>query len=794
MFTSSFFPLITKPTRITQHTSTLIDNIFTNDLDQVQSSSNGLIFTDISDHLPIFHIASVSLKKCKSNMKISQRKNINNCNLLSFSNTVKDISWDFILEDSDACQSYNNFHSKLFQAFDNKSFPFEKSLGKVNINYDKSPWMTQGISKSVEIKNRLYKRFLKNRNERNYNIYKKYKNKLNHLIKIAKKDYFENQFIKYKNNVKMTWQTINQVLQRIKSKGRLPDTFREKNKDVSFSDPVVITNRFNEYFVSVGPNLAKKSPKDDTTTFKKYLKGNYKESMFAEPITEYEIITEIDQLKSNKGAGHDEFNAKLIQTIKPEISKPLTHIFNLTFQSGLIPDSLKIALVTPIYKANENFLFENYRPISVLTCFSKLLERLMYKRLISFINKQRILSKHQFGFRKNHSTDHAIIELSDNITKAMDEDKYTIGIFLDLSKAFDTVNHQILLNKLEHYGIRGLCLKWFESDLHGRTQIVKFGDHRSNKMSLTTGVPQGSILGPLLFLLYINDIENSSDILSLVLYADDTNAFHSDKCLQTLANTMQDEMNKVTEWLNANKLSINTSKTKFIIFESKTKKYGTKINLKINNNIIQQAAFVKFLGVIIDEKLTWKNHISFVHKKTIEAAALIAKLRHYTNKNTLKLIYYALVYPYLTHGNLIWGNTYQTKLQKILNVQKKIVRLISFKSYLEHSNPLFHNLKMLNIFKINDYLCSLFMYRYKYFNNLPVFFNDYTLHRIMKYVIIILEMQTNCMFDTGERTTQKQTISNKGVITWNILLDNELANITSYSTFKKSKIFFLEYN
>ena len=457
MFTSSFFPLITKPTRITQHTSTLIDNIFTNDLDQVQSNSNGLIFTDISDHLPIFHIASVSLKKYKPNMKISQRK-INNCNLLSFSNTVKDISWDFILEDSDACQSYNNFHSKLFQAFD-KSFPFEKILEKVNIDYDKSPWMTQGISKSVEIKNRLYRKFLKNRNERNNNIYKKYKNKLNHSIKIAKKDYFENQFIKYKNNVKMTWQTINQVLHRNKSKGRLPDTFREKNKDVSFSDPVVIANRFNEYFVSVGPNLAKKIPKDDTTTFKKYLKGNYKESMFAEPITEHEIITEIDQLKSNKSAGHDEFNTKLIQTIKLEISKSLTHIFNLTFQTGLIPDSVKIALVTPIYKANENFLFENYRPISVLTCFSKLLERLMYKRLISFINKQRILSKHQFGFRKNHSTDHAIIELTDNITKAMDEGKYTIGIFLDLSKAFDTVNHQILLNKLEHYGIRGLCLK-----------------------------------------------------------------------------------------------------------------------------------------------------------------------------------------------------------------------------------------------------------------------------------------------------------------------------------------------
>ena len=204
---------------------------------------------------------------------------------------------------------------------------------------------------------------------------------------------------------------------------------------------------------------------------------------------------------ADKSAGHDEFNTKLIQTIKLEISKPLTHIFNLTFQSGLIPYSLKIALVTPIFKANENFLFENHRRISVLTSFSKVFERLMCKRLISFINKQRVLSKHQFGFRKNHSTDHAIIELTDNITKAIDEGKYTIGIFLDLSKAFDTVNHKIILNKLEHYGIRGLCLKWFESYLHGRTQIVKFGDHQSNTRSLATGVPQGSILGALLFLL-----------------------------------------------------------------------------------------------------------------------------------------------------------------------------------------------------------------------------------------------------------------------------------------------------
>ena len=229
--TSSFFPLITRPTRITEHTATLIDNIFTNDLEQIEYSKNGLIFTDISDHLPIFHIASLTMKKHNSNLETSQhQRTINNDNLASFLNSVKDISWDFIFENNDACESYNSFHNNIILAFE-KSFPLAKRR-KRTIDYGKSPWMTQGISKSIEIKNRLYKKCLKNPSKKNQTIYKNYKNKLKHLIKITKKDYFENQFIKYKNNNKMTWQTINRILNR--NKERLPDTFQKKNSDVSF--------------------------------------------------------------------------------------------------------------------------------------------------------------------------------------------------------------------------------------------------------------------------------------------------------------------------------------------------------------------------------------------------------------------------------------------------------------------------------------------------------------------------------------------------------------------------------
>jgi hypothetical protein len=242
---------------------------------------------------------------------------------------------------------------------------------------------------------------------------------------------------------------------------------------------------------------------------------------------------------------------------------------------------LKLAIVTPIFKANENNIFENYRPISVLSCFSKLLEKLMYSRLINFIDKNQILSKHQYGFRKSRSTEFAIIELVDKITKGIDQGQYTLGIFLDLSKAFDTINHRILIEKLELYGIRGICLKWFKNYLENRKQTVKYNTIKSDEMIITSGVPQGSILGPILFLLYINDIQNFSRIVSIILFADDTNIFYSHTCLKKLNEIMQTEINKISDWLNTNILSLNTTNTKFMLFRSSKRKQRHNITISI---------------------------------------------------------------------------------------------------------------------------------------------------------------------------------------------------------------------
>ena len=235
---------------------------------------------------------------------------------------------------------------------------------------------------------------------------------------------------------------------------------------------------------------------------------------------------------------------RVIKAISDNVVKPLTYIFNQTFLTGIIPNEFKMAIVTPVFKTNDKESFSNFRPISVLPCFSKILEKLMYKRIIKFLDKHNILNEHQYGFRKKHSTNHAILELVTKITNAIENNQYTMGVFLDLSKAFDTVNHAILLHKLEHYGIRGIVLEWFKNYLQFRKQAVKYKTTKSDSLTISCGVPQGSVLGPLLFLIYINDISKCSQILSFILFADDTNLFLTHHDLETLIRIMNEEPKK----------------------------------------------------------------------------------------------------------------------------------------------------------------------------------------------------------------------------------------------------------
>ena len=344
------------------------------------------------------------------------------------------------------------------------------------------------------------------------------------MIRKAEAEYYKESFNSKTHNMKEMWRELCNLL-----------NLSRKNKNNSVSKLIInnneltndkdIANELNKHFTTIGKNLADKVIPQESNSFKAYLTDPINNSLFLRPTDTDEIIKEINQMKNKSTL---DIRVPLLKHVKQELADGLVIIFNKSFQEGCFPGALKLAKVIPIHKGDETTDPTNYRPISLLSVFDKLIEKVMLNRLLKFLEKNNILYKYQFGFSKNHATTHALTEVIDYIYRSLDEGNYVFGIYIDFKKAFDTVQHQILLQKLQHYGIRGIALDWFNSYLSNRKQFVVTNGIQSDILELSNyGVPQGSVLGPILFLLFINDIHNSLDNIIIKLFAYDTNCFVS---------------------------------------------------------------------------------------------------------------------------------------------------------------------------------------------------------------------------------------------------------------------------
>ena len=736
-----------------------LDHISINKITQHNAS---IFFADISDHCGTalhFEIDEIP-PPCNKKHKISFRL-INDENILNFGEIISNCNWDFLKNINDVNEQFIEFQNYINSVY-RECFPLKTKL--ISIKRKNKPWITESTLAKIKLKSTYYKQFKNGIISREVN--NRLKNRLNKEINRDKTIYYQTILSNSKGDMKKSWKTLHSLMGSKNNKNSIDNIFSNATSD---HDKMIIVNRFNDFFAGVGNTLAAQIP--DSLYPPIFPSDHIQQSFYLFPPTREEIIKIIMNLKAT-WTSNDVLPVKLLKKFSNILVIPITLLIENSIQSGVFPRDLKIARITPIHKEGPFTDPSNYRPISSLFYLSKIYEKFFSQRLMKFCNKYSIISAKQFGFQRGISTSDALLSLTEDIYSALDERLHFLAAIIDVKKAFDCVNHNILLNKLEQYGIRGIPLNWLTSYLADRKCYVEIGPYKSRINTFNIGVPQGSILGPFLFLLYINNLPKFSVSMQSQLFADDTIVFKTGTDIDTLIDSTNNELTKLNDWTLAHKLTIHPGKTKLLVVSNRIS-HDHNCCIRFLDTEIHQTNCCKYLGVHLDKKLSFKDHIKYINSKISRHTGILFKIRDNLPLKARLDYYYAFIYPYLSYNIIIWGSAFDTHLLPLITQQKRAIRTIIGAGYRDHTGPLFKRLKLLKLQDIYYFHLGTYMFHARSRGEYETQSN----------------IQTRRLNDAHSvrhlLTTTQHAVSYTGPKFWNTL-PPDLRSINRYMRFRKS--------
>ena len=676
--------IIKKPTRIDNKTrkATIIDHIWLNPVDNVIIKSGTA--TGLSDHLAIY--IKLHCQKPKKQPKEIAIRDYQNYNIENFCTELKETLTQSNLKDLIKIKEVNHAMDtflKIIQQVSEKHAPTKEI--KLKYKEPKIPWYNQEVRDKIKLKNKILHDWHNYGLDEDKKALKKIKNEINHLKTKLKKEYYGNELQKYEGNSKKTWKILNEALGRVEEKNPTEPSNITKEK----------ANSFNTFFATVGLEIQKKlNIKEHKTDFSNIQGFNF------QPEKTENIIKLINRIKPNVAVGYDNINSKIIKDCKEVIAPWLTEIINIGYEKNTFPDSMKIANIKPIYKENNKELITNYRPISILPIISKIIERSSTDQLVNHLETNNLISKCQHAYRRGHSTQTCLIEIVNELYRNIDEGEFTGVAKLDLSKAYDSISHSLLLHKLAELGLSENSINFIKSYLSDRKQRTKFQNCISDIETIKSGIPQGSILGPILFVCFTNDLEKQfKNQCKIVSYADDTILIVKASSQIILKTNIEKVIKLAQNWYCNNSMKNNIGKTEILIMENSKKIPNLPIEIEHEGKQIKinPKEVLWILGIYVDKNLNWNKQIKHVKKKSMNSIINLNRIKYVLPEKTKTQLYNTLVTPHFAYASVAWGGCSKENERKLQVAQNFALRAIKNKRKRESAKEILKEMKFLNL-------------------------------------------------------------------------------------------------